>query len=398
MEAPLALATLLGGYPVKSVDVAGAGRSLVAGRDLRRGEVVLVSRAAGVSLRGPRRAHWCAHCLGCCGSEKLRLACGGCGARFCSAACARAAGVRGGSHWRGACEARQAAAAAAPPGAGDTLAALLVDLLARRMRELEPDEVEDSDASDSSSSEGESEGAGATGADGCDSQGFDALALAAPLPSSRHVADLVVPPTADAAAFFQTERFELATHVAATTVCALRDAGGGAAALLSGGVDAPSAAVLLRGELCNAFGLWEPRLPSEFEADTAGKGVFPAAALLNHSCEPNTYHDVVRAPFGGALVVRALVDVGAGEPLTHAYGALRSARASARRRALRPWCFSCSCARCERDDPRADAPMLAARVCVCGNACPQQASAATDKDGGGNGVCACDLTNALPME
>eukprot|EP00752_Nemacystus_decipiens_P001976 g1899.t1 len=84
-------------------------------------------------------------------------------------------------------------------------------------------------------------------------------------------------------------------------------------------------------------------------------GIFPAASLVNHSCEPNACFSSRRAGPGGQVleyVLRCTADVAAGEEVCVSYLAhCADAVAKQGRRELlqKVWGFSCDCQRCEED-------------------------------------------------
>ena len=86
----------------------------------------------------------------------------------------------------------------------------------------------------------------------------------------------------------------------------------------------------------------------------AGSGVFPAAALLNHSCAPNCVvtFDLAAAAGGGTgmppvLSLRTVRPVAAGEELMHSYVAIGQPAAQRRAALFASHRFFCRCDRCE---------------------------------------------------
>ena len=91
-------------------------------------------------------------------------------------------------------------------------------------------------------------------------------------------------------------------------------------------------------------------LSNAFEMDGDATGMFPLAAMMNHSCGD---HNCAFFCDGGALYVQTTRDVAAGEALTLCYvAALGDVRSTRQRRAeLREsFHFVCACARCAADD------------------------------------------------
>ena len=80
-----------------------------------------------------------------------------------------------------------------------------------------------------------------------------------------------------------------------------------------------------------------------------GLGIFPAVAMINHSCYPNCA--VVTAP-GGVLEVRTLRSVPKGTELTVSYTNLLAPRATRQHELLTTKEFSCHCLRCDSPDVR----------------------------------------------
>ena len=74
-----------------------------------------------------------------------------------------------------------------------------------------------------------------------------------------------------------------------------------------------------------------------------GSGVYPLAALLNHSCAPNC---LLRYTHGGVLEVVASVDIEAGTELTHSYVDLVSTTEIRRQQLQMTYGFHCTCVRC----------------------------------------------------
>ncbi len=391
------LLRLLAGFPVAVVERAGAGRCLVAARALRQGELVLASQPFGRTIAAPARRRWCAQCHGL-SREPLRLGCraarGACGACFCSERCRlRGAGRHGDALCaaRAALRAARAATAAAAVGAArgappeaqqqpeaqppppqlpplhsldaecTQLALLLLDCAAQHAAQLR----------------GLADGAGAGG-----DAHAEAGCAPAPPPRLFDVAAMYTPSASALAAAGLTEwaakwaAVAAAVQAAAAAGCVAAGGAASGASDLLGGLDAAALASLASKDLSNSFGLWD-RCGACAEAAhrSGGFALFPAAALLNHSCVPNVYHEHLRTPAGGALLAcRALHDVAAGAELTIRYVDPGGGDAARRATFTGTWGFACACARCEAGgDAGAEAGVRAwdaAFLCGCGYARP----------------------------
>jgi hypothetical protein len=75
-----------------------------------------------------------------------------------------------------------------------------------------------------------------------------------------------------------------------------------------------------------------------------GSGVYPLAALLNHSCAPNC---ILRYTGTGVLEVVASCEIAAGVELTHSYVDLVSTTTTRQERLQTTYGFDCTCARCQ---------------------------------------------------
>jgi hypothetical protein len=70
-----------------------------------------------------------------------------------------------------------------------------------------------------------------------------------------------------------------------------------AARELLGGLDAATLAAVASKDLSNSFGLWDRgHACADAPLRSGGHALFPAAALLNHSCVPTAYHERTCAP------------------------------------------------------------------------------------------------------
>jgi hypothetical protein len=108
--------------------------------------------------------------------------------------------------------------------------------------------------------------------------------------------------------------------------------------------DTPSGIIASAAAAAGAPGATDPH----HGGPRAVAGVWPAFALLNHSCAPNATHYVC----GSTMVVRATADLGPGTEVQVSYlGREAFAPADDRRRALRErYGFRCECARCRAED------------------------------------------------
>ena len=117
------------------------------------------------------------------------------------------------------------------------------------------------------------------------------------------------------------------------------------------GLPGPSvddAATLLARLACNVHTLHDEEL------QPYGLGLYPLAALTNHSCDPSTAH----AFESTQLVLRALRTIEPGEAVTISYIEL-AVPPSIRRAELRAgYSFECVCARCTDDAPNEVSPVV----------------------------------------
>jgi hypothetical protein len=77
-----------------------------------------------------------------------------------------------------------------------------------------------------------------------------------------------------------------------------------------------------------------------------GIGVYPSAALLNHSCAPNCILRYKLSEVGPVVQIVAIRDILPGEELTHSYIDCSLPQAMRRDRLLEIYGFSCSCPLC----------------------------------------------------
>jgi len=337
-EAQPPLLWLLAGYPVR-VESASSGRRLLAARDLEEGDLVLESRPFARTVPWGARRRWCFRCHGLSAEKPLRLSCRhDCGAWFCSSACRSAAQ---GSHSAAVCAARKAfRAGCVPPLDAEctALAALLLDGLAQQT-------VHESD---------------------------DALSTTPPQPLLTDVLAMYTPPAAalqNSLACWPAKWAAVAAAVrTAVRAAELEHLECGRSVLA--GMDDAALARLASKDLSNSFGLWD-RCGSCAEAShrSGGHALFPAAALLNHSCVPNVAHAHCIDAGGAVLRCHALHAVRAGEELCIRYVDPSGGDAERRATFLDTWGFCCACARCEGEE--ADRAAAAAAwdgryLCGCG--------------------------------
>ena len=380
-----ALLRLLEGFPVRVSTAEGAGRRLVAARDLAAGELVLASLPFGRVAYPVAAKHWCAICNGLSPASPLRLSCpGGCGLFFCSRACLAAA-VHHGGDWcalRRALRERNSRPQLPPPPPpplppplpppplceeAATLALLLVDILSRAAC---PPAV--------------AEGV-------CVEPG-------APLALPPRLDDLFELYTPDAD--------HLAAHGLGEWTSTWRDVAvetAAAAAVAAPGLALPSLevmAAIASKDLSNSFGLWDrTHACREVKHRGGGHALFLSAALLNHSCVPSLYHTHHRVGTAAVMVLRALRPLKEGEELSIRYVDPRGGDFERRKVFTDTWGFSCACARCEGDETERSAAAEAwdgAFLCGCGYGRP----------GGGPGIgakplkrahCVCPVPWILPQ-
>ena len=104
---------------------------------------------------------------------------------------------------------------------------------------------------------------------------------------------------------------------------------------------------------CNNFGIMDVLLT------TIGAGVYPAAAKLNHSCQPNcclSYHE------GTRLKIHTTCRIAKGEELFHAYIDIAETKAFRQQKLLDTYGFHCTCALCQQ--PRLVEPMQGGKAGV----------------------------------
>ena len=102
------------------------------------------------------------------------------------------------------------------------------------------------------------------------------------------------------------------------------------------------------------------------EMNAVGSGVFPVAALLNHSCCPN-----VCVSFDGVeLMMRVTEDVQPGDELCISYIELGATSASRRKDLLERYFFQCECSACVADSlPGGRDEILGGMICWLGESC-----------------------------
>ena len=110
-----------------------------------------------------------------------------------------------------------------------------------------------------------------------------------------------------------------------------------AAAEDPGGSAAELEALLAAGPL-NDFGLYD------CEGELLGRGMYPAAAMANHSCVPN----VALVQEGRDMCMYALDDIGPEDEVTHCYVSLDEE--DLKDRISSTWGFKCQCDRCRGAD------------------------------------------------
>jgi hypothetical protein len=345
---------LLQDFPVRVTETPEAGRRLVASRDLAAGELVLASRPIGRVVAWPARRRWCCHCHGLAAEAALKVHCpNGCGLCFCSAACRRSASAQHTPAWCALRAALRAQQQEKPKPRLNPelsmLAQLLVDCLACDVAEESLLRVEPGGA-------------------------------AVPQPRLLDLMRVYTPSTDSLAAHGLSAWTESWREVGEAVLDAAAAGGGPLAPLLArcGGDQTQLLALLAElasKDLSNSFGLWDRTSAcSEVRLRSGGHAIYPAAALLNHSCLPSVYHvhelGMEDDGRGAVLVCRALYALTEGDELTIRYVDAGSSGDFERRKLFdETWGFSCVCLRCVGDEAaRAEA---AARwddafLCGCG--------------------------------
>ena len=339
-DAPLL--RLLEGYPVRAEVTPDAGRRLVASQDVSAGALLLESRPYARTVSWPARKRWCAHCHGLSPAAPLKRQCAnGCGAWFCTSECKAAA-----SHPAARCEASKALRAGChqPLDAECAqLADLVLDAVAQHWKQRTRLEAPSS----------------------------------GPLhPELSDVFAMYTPPAAllDARPTLRSwpDKWR-AVAAAVTHAVAGAEAGLGieGQASLLWGLDETALALLASKDLSNSFGLWDRcGSCSETPHRNGGHAIFPAAALMNHSCLPSASH--VHTRQGGPLMtVTALHDMRAGEEVTIRYVDPTGGDAERSATFTDTWGFNCGCQRCCGSDEERTAAAAAwdgAFLCGCGYA------------------------------
>ena len=290
-------------YPILIEERAGRGRCMVAAKDLPAGSLVFTCAAAAAFPSSDTR---CMQCWKTAAPGEELLRCAPCKTAYCSKECQRADWKEG--HHKRECPLLRGFKIRDSPV---PVAQWVTLLLAARMYRTCPP-----------GGEGGGGGGGGTAAVAAPPSG-------APFPAAlADVHSLRVAPGADVA------------H--AETVVALGrqlDVFPPAAVL----PDARARADVEAFE-SNNFSVTDETL------EVAGCGVYPAAALLNHSCAPNTVlsfgfvADPALPPT--TLLVRTLVPVRAGEELTHAYCDATKPVEERRAELRAVYSFLCSCPAC----------------------------------------------------
>ncbi|CAM9964393.1 unnamed protein product, partial [Phaeothamnion confervicola] len=311
----------------------GRGRCVIAERAFKSGEIVFCNLPFAVALHESQWSHRCNACFQRQSSELKR--CSRCRAHFyCDKRCQQVAWRAG---HRDECARLPAllAALAAKGGYAGAANALLLGRVEALRRAV-------GDGGDSGSSLPAASRRGAPIA----STAADVDAMVSPLPSARRIDD---------------DNDGMASLAAAAVASGLFSGSGGSANGGSGGTssgagdsaggessaETPAAAAaaavaeattLLGRFACNNFGVLDGLMVS------VAAGIYPAAALLNHSCAPNCV--LSWEPRTAVLVVRTAAPVTPGEELCHAF-VDAAAPTAARRMALQEsYGFRCDCRRC----------------------------------------------------
>eukprot|EP01113_Clastostelium_recurvatum_P049525 TRINITY_DN9189_c0_g1_i1.p1 TRINITY_DN9189_c0_g1~~TRINITY_DN9189_c0_g1_i1.p1 ORF type:complete len:605 (-),score=58.13 TRINITY_DN9189_c0_g1_i1:14-1828(-) len=107
--------------------------------------------------------------------------------------------------------------------------------------------------------------------------------------------------------------------------------------LSSGSVDPSLLPVLACVIHVNAFGGTHPTTRQPIST-----GVFPLAAMMSHSCQPNAYYKIS----GSTMEVRAIRDIAQGEPICDTYVDLLDTTIQRQEKLMRDKFFFCDCSRC----------------------------------------------------
>ena len=85
-----------------------------------------------------------------------------------------------------------------------------------------------------------------------------------------------------------------------------------------------------------------------------GSAVYPAGALINHSCDPNTV--IYYEPITSHQVFRCVRPIKEGDEITHAYVDVLNTTKERRSQLMKDYCFRCECSLCEDENgPQRDA-------------------------------------------
>jgi hypothetical protein len=142
-------------------------------------------------------------------------------------------------------------------------------------------------------------------------------------------------------------------------------------ALLPPALHLPAAELVMLGARVNsnAYGVSDPS--GTGQQGNVGFGLFPFAAMLNHSCDPNcAFSGVALGRGGAALTIRAIQPVAEGEELTFGYTDLYQDVVARREELESTKHFICECTRCMRcvQDPNSGAAIMDRRL--SGVLCP----------------------------
>jgi hypothetical protein len=106
---------------------------------------------------------------------------------------------------------------------------------------------------------------------------------------------------------------------------------------------------------CNAYRIIELSRPSKFDEPkpvNVGVGIYPTAALINHSCDPNADLNF----YGDSVIVRAIRNIAEGEEVCISYGPIfYEVKQRARQTGLKgAYFFTCRCEACRENWPVAE--------------------------------------------
>lgn len=349
---------LIAQYPVEVKKIPGKGRGLVATRSLRKGEFVLASAAAAVSLH---RKHQRLCCIACCAYSEdsdisAPVVCSSCNTTYyCSEQCREKDAELHEPHCSLLCEIDSSASLKREEA---SLVRLLLRMLSTCARTKLRNDLADTLANTEKPILG-GQGAASEGATEVSDNGR----LSPPECSLADVMDMM-PDSKSISGFLRRRKQRLAA--ARFFVDLVKSPLASATNLLDQLVICPEfgnvkilCELLARGPP-NEFALFD------IHGEGCGCGVFPSAALINHSCVPSCGVQLE----GSTMCFYTTRDVSAGEELTQSYANLGGdGRMDRKENLLISWGFDCHCMRCslKSGERRQEIDTFdAANVCSCG--------------------------------